>query len=627
MKKVTLFCASLIAFVIPSMTIYAASTTTITNATSSLQQSIIPSSSTVNSGDIVTLKFGVPMTAVSSKLYLSCPEGIIAQRVGDGNTSLCNVWTAFNSPTVTRIDARMINNGTTSKNVVPNFYIYNADQPHFALGVSSQVTVLPNTSKPPVNWQTVFIHPAGTPTPMEIKKEVCTTVVPVVASWIQNQAQKYRQYFPYNATKCDTDIEMPVSYFQDGPVVTSEGSTFQMPLNPDRVIADLESQPGIQKTQFVTVVLYLQNDVPFTQFTYSSKYNFIFIKGQENNYYPPLTADFFGETLAHEFMHLLGARDKYSFGNVACLNDPISNIPYSGYDIMCHRIAGNGGFVSPPLDRLIVGDATAKEIGWLSSPVKLIRPESNTIVNYGDNVNIALQDGVCSWMKACLKVFFMDQNKTQVLNNIATSFPNSNLTHWVTPIQQSPSYLPPGNYHLGVADKYSTSTIPITIQDSNAPTSSSTPTTQPVTILPWSGPVSIKSGQALAYALNWRGGPLNKSWRAYIQIIKADGSVVFGNWYMPSPDTTKWSGSISNNNTFVIPASVLPGTYRVMAGLYLPASGTLPVRSPSLVPGPGVTKDALNTTINRYQVGTIRVVTSSTTSVWDAVWNWSWFKK
>lgn len=70
-----------------------------------------------------------------------------------------------------------------------------------------------------------------------------------------------------------------------------------------------------------------------------------------------------GVSLAHEFMHKLGAKDKYSTDpNVACLIDPATGQEYDGYDIMCHRVGSGGSFENPPLSELIISNPTMEEI-------------------------------------------------------------------------------------------------------------------------------------------------------------------------------------------------------------------------------------------------------------------------
>lgn len=367
----------------------------------------------------------------------------------------------FNRPTPISVLPSPLPSGCTSA----VGYSPTTGQPCMVSSPSVSPTATPIVTTTPGSWQVVFIHPAGTPVPEEIKTGICQTVFPAARNWIADQARLHNIIMPFNSFSCDKDIEIPNDYFQNGRFLTSEGVTFQMPFDDGRVISYLESQPDIKNSRFTTVVSYLNADRPFSPYTYSDKYNVIFVKGSTNQYYPPLTADVLGATFSHEFMHLLGARDKYSSDpNIACASDPISGTFYSGYDIMCHYVSrpGSLGFSTPTLNELSVTDPTAKEISWMSAPIVLVRPLPNTILNYNDTVDIAWKNGVCPWSMACVKVFLMSKDRNRIID-VGTSFPNSTSQYWVTPILQSPSHLPPGEYLLGVTDQFFTSTVEVRI--------------------------------------------------------------------------------------------------------------------------------------------------------------------
>ncbi len=153
------------------------------------------------------------------------------------------------------------------------------------------------------------------------------------------------------------------------------------------------------------------------------------------------------------------------------------------------------------------------------------------------------------------------------------------------------------------------------------PPSPVTPTTTPVTVLPWTvttGKVgafanSIFTGETLNYTLNWSGGPLDKSWNVYAYLMRSDGTVVYepAANFTPNPTTDKWTGNILTPNSLVIPASVPPCTYKFVIDLY---SGNTRA---SLVAGSGVIQDGEL----RYQVGTITILAPIQTqpaSIWDA---------
>jgi len=80
-----------------------------------------------------------------------------------------------------------------------------------------------------------------------------------------------------------------------------------------------------------------------------------------------LAVDNYLETLIHEYLHKLGAKDKYSeTPEQACLTNSETGQEYDGHDIMCHRIkVDTGSYLNPPLVDLIISEETAREINWL----------------------------------------------------------------------------------------------------------------------------------------------------------------------------------------------------------------------------------------------------------------------
>jgi peptidoglycan hydrolase-like protein with peptidoglycan-binding domain len=96
-------------------------------------QSITPSISTINSGGSVKFNFTFPSNTVRASLYLSCPVGVT-----EGG-SKCNQYTDITSNTDYTVI--LYNSSSQSQNVVPNYYVYTSDNPSYAKGVSSQVSV------------------------------------------------------------------------------------------------------------------------------------------------------------------------------------------------------------------------------------------------------------------------------------------------------------------------------------------------------------------------------------------------------------------------------------------------------------------------------------------------------
>lgn len=113
--------------------------TSLTQPTNTL--SITPSMRSVSSGGTVTLNYTTHSNAVSAKLYLACPAGVSAFR-GQSGINDCNTFYSF--PMIpTGSTYTFTNTSAQSQNVVPNFYEYLADNPNYAHGVSSQITVTP----------------------------------------------------------------------------------------------------------------------------------------------------------------------------------------------------------------------------------------------------------------------------------------------------------------------------------------------------------------------------------------------------------------------------------------------------------------------------------------------------
>ena len=108
------------------------------------------SRSSINSEDSVDINWTIPFDAVAIKLFLSCPSGVTARYTyGDLSTigDICGKWqenlTFFAGSTGGSASFTITNTTSNSINIVPNFYIYRASNPNFAVGVSSQITVGP----------------------------------------------------------------------------------------------------------------------------------------------------------------------------------------------------------------------------------------------------------------------------------------------------------------------------------------------------------------------------------------------------------------------------------------------------------------------------------------------------
>ena len=218
--------------------------------------------------------------------------------------------------------------------------------------------------EPTENWMITFTY-TDTLLPEHAIEFVCNTVKPEIIPWLEREANKYQQILPFYSISCLTE-----QFFLPPDLL----GTCPYCLNDYAVSNFLEnSLDEIRNAKYVSVVYYLDNpDSPFIPHCYNSKYDFYFFRfapGFPDPLYPPLDINRQGETLIHEFMHKLGATDKYYDGiEQACKIDPSTGQEYSGYDIMCHSIGNpDEGYHTPPLSELIITEPTAKEIGWLDS--------------------------------------------------------------------------------------------------------------------------------------------------------------------------------------------------------------------------------------------------------------------
>ena len=191
---------------------------------------------------------------------------------------------------------------------------------------------------------------------------LCNDTVNSLVGWLDREYSKYNNTRDFQSIQCiNKQYAIPTSLINYQQIT---------PLNIYGVIKYLETKvKGLESSKYATVIFYAPRDFYFQNQDVDSKYDFDFIKtpNQFIKYYPELTTDMYGEILAHEYMHKLGASDKYNpTGSSACLIDPDTGEEYDGYDIMCHRIAtGAGSYVQPPFAELKITPPTAREIGLI----------------------------------------------------------------------------------------------------------------------------------------------------------------------------------------------------------------------------------------------------------------------
>ncbi|MBU6414831.1 hypothetical protein KGQ34_01115 [Patescibacteria group bacterium] len=126
---------------------------------------------------------------------------------------------------------------------------------------------------------------------------------------------------------------------------------------------------------------------------------------------------------------------------------------------------------------------------------------------------------------------------------------------------------------------------------------------QVVTVLQ-SSPANInaQAGQSFTMTYNWSGGPTDKAYQVFTHFTDSTGQIVFQDDHAPPVPTNQWFGAQSYTRTVTVPASIAPGAYRIMSGLYDLAIGS----KISLTPGAGVIADTQD--LFRYQIGTLSVV-------------------
>ena len=233
--------------------------------------------------------------------------------------------------------------------------------------------ILPQSSTLSTSWVIVFTH-RGTLLPNQVINFICDTVKSSAVSWIDRELTKNQITKPFSNIVCLSDqILLSEKQLSEGEEITGEAITFTNPINTGETIKFLENKtPSIIKDKYITVFHYLvPTELQFTNYQYSPKYDFEFITSYnlpdgKMVFHPSLTdIDGYSQELVHEFMHKMGATDKYFIGNQqACKIDPATGQQYSGYDIMCHRISIEGaeGFATPKFSELIISEATAREI-------------------------------------------------------------------------------------------------------------------------------------------------------------------------------------------------------------------------------------------------------------------------
>jgi hypothetical protein len=192
---------------------------------------------------------------------------------------------------------------------------------------------------------------------------------------MNRETKKFNRPKPFNSITClANQVLLPDNQnLYPGETVSAEGTLITSPLRSQTVKTYLEGlYPEVVSSDYVSVFHYLPGEQQFVSYV-SGKYDFEFMlpwpaasPATAITFYPALSYDQQVSTVTHEFMHKIGASDKYSDDAIsACKIDPATGLQYSGYDIMCHRIADpTGGFNRPNITEQVATDPTAKEVLW-----------------------------------------------------------------------------------------------------------------------------------------------------------------------------------------------------------------------------------------------------------------------
>lgn len=325
------------------------------------------------------------------------------------------------------------------------------------------------------SWVIVFTH-RGTPMPDEVVNLICNTVKSNIISWINRELSKYQIVKPFDDIICLYDqILFSEKQISGGEEIIGEGVPFTNPINDSEARKFLENKiPSIVKAKYATVFHYLvptelmfANHVPFPKYDFEFITTFNLPDGKKV-YHPPITdIDTYSQELVHEFMHKLGATDKYYFGEQAqgCKIDPATGRQYDGYDIMCHRISVEGikEFATPKFSELIISEATAQEIKnqkiketYLgTSSIAVISPNGGEIWRSGETHRIKWNSkGISS-----IRIYIYNSKVTGSGSTIYITPDNQPISaalgyyDWTIPsINQLPSDIGENNYKIIIED-------------------------------------------------------------------------------------------------------------------------------------------------------------------------------
>lgn len=194
--------------------------------------------------------------------------------------------------------------------------------------------------------------------------------IPRIQTWIRTEANKYNDPAPFSTVSClPTQVSLPPSIASSSPTaIYFNAAAAASYLTSTSVPSTVSSAVNAAKS--VSIIHYAS--APYSGMSLGSEIDSKFSYMSLSPWPPadPSTATQFspilegstlqaGFTIVHEYLHTLGATDKYTYtsNGTICATNPATNLPYTGFDIMCD---------APVLQfsNLIVSPATQKEIGW-----------------------------------------------------------------------------------------------------------------------------------------------------------------------------------------------------------------------------------------------------------------------
>jgi len=115
---------------------------------------------------------------------------------------------------------------------------------------------------------------------------------------------------------------------------------------------------------------------------------------------------------------------------------------------------------------------------------------------------------------------------------------------------------------------------------------SAVPAFAQTTIYAEGAPISTEVGSEFTMNYSFGAMPLARNYTVFAQFVNSAGAIVFADSYFPSPGTSVWTGATMVSRRLTVPATVAPGKYSIVVGLYYPPTG----ERVGLVTGLGVTQ-------------------------------------